>query len=37
VGQTGGYGLVIDGTAGDTPVTLLRADQLESALFGGQG
>ncbi|MHA6729768.1 precorrin-3B synthase [Devosia sp. A369] len=32
VGRPDGYGLVIDGTAGDTPITLLRADQLESAI-----
>ena len=32
VGCPGGYGLVIDGTAGDTPIAVLRADQLETAL-----
>ena len=32
VGRPDGYGLVIDGTAGDTPLTVLRADQLETAL-----
>ncbi|MNY65563.1 hypothetical protein D3C86_2028490 [compost metagenome] len=32
VGRPDGYGLVISGTAGDTPVTVLRADQLEIAL-----
>lgn len=32
VGRPDGYGLVIEGTAGDTPVTVLRADQLEIAL-----
>jgi precorrin-3B synthase len=32
VGRPDGYGLVIDGTAGDTPVTVLRADQLATAL-----
>jgi precorrin-3B synthase len=32
VGRPDGYGLVIEGTAGDTPVTVLRADQLETAL-----
>ncbi|MBU1305613.1 MAG: precorrin-3B synthase [Alphaproteobacteria bacterium] len=38
VGQHDGYGLVIEGTAGDTPVTILRADQLESAIGpSGQG
>ena len=30
VGRPDGYGLVIDGKAGDTPVSVLRADQLES-------
>ncbi|WP_224701648.1 precorrin-3B synthase [Devosia aquimaris] len=38
VGQSGGYGLVIAGSAGDTPQALLAADQLESALAtAGQG
>ena len=37
VGRPDGYGLVIDGTAGDTPVTVLRADQLETALGPAQG
>lgn len=37
VGRADGYGLVISGTAGDTPVTVLRADQLESAVATGQG
>lgn len=38
VGQAGGYGLVINGSAGDTPQTVLRADQLESAIGpSGQG
>lgn len=32
VGRADGYGLVIDGTAGDTPVAVLRADQIESAI-----
>jgi precorrin-3B synthase len=32
VGRADGYGLVIDGMAGDTPVSVLRADQLESAI-----
>lgn len=32
VGRPDGYGLVIDGVAGDTPVTVLRADQLATAL-----
>lgn len=32
VGRPEGYGLVIAGTAGDTPVSVLRADQLESAV-----
>lgn len=32
VGRPDGYGLVIDGLAGDTPVSVLRADQLESAI-----
>jgi len=34
VGQPDGYGLVIAGTAGDTPQFNLRADQLESAIAG---
>lgn len=33
VGRPDGFGLVINGTAGDTPVAVLRADQLETA-FG---
>lgn len=37
VGRGDGYGLVIDGTAGDTPRAVLRADQLETALAFGQG
>lgn len=37
VGRADGYGLVIDGLAGDTPQALLRADQLESALTVRQG
>ena len=37
VGRADGYGLVISGTAGDTPRTLLRADQLESAVATRQG
>jgi precorrin-3B synthase len=38
VGRPDGYGLVINGTAGDTPQTVLRADQLESAVGpSGQG
>lgn len=38
VGQRDGYGLVIAGSAGDTPQALLAADQLESALAAaGQG
>jgi precorrin-3B synthase len=32
VGRPDGYGLVISGMAGDTPVSVLRADQLESAI-----
>ena len=32
VGRPDGYGLVMEGTAGDTPVSVLRADQLESAI-----
>jgi len=34
VGRADGYGLVIDGKAGDTPRTLLKADQIESAITG---
>lgn len=34
VGRLEGYGLVIGGTAGDTPRAVLRAAQLESALAG---
>ena len=37
VGQPDGYGLVIEGMAGDTPQALLRADQLESAVARRQG
>jgi precorrin-3B synthase len=37
VGRADGYGLVIDGRAGDTPRAVLRADQLETALLAGQG
>jgi len=38
VGRDDGYGLVLDGTAGDTPVAVLRADQLEAAIGpAGQG
>lgn len=38
VGRVDGYGLVLDGTAGDMPVAVLRADQLESAIGpAGQG
>jgi precorrin-3B synthase len=37
VGQPDGYGLVIEGMAGDTPQTVLRADQLESAVAHRQG
>lgn len=38
VGRSDGFGLVIDGTAGDTPVAVLRADQIESAIGpAGQG
>jgi precorrin-3B synthase len=37
VGQPDGYGLVIDGRAGDTPQAALRADQLESAVATRQG
>ncbi len=32
VGRADGYGLVIGGKAGDTPRTVLQADQLESSL-----
>lgn len=34
VGRPDGYGLVIGGRAGDTPATVLRAYQLESAVAG---
>lgn len=34
VGRADGYGLVIDGKAGDTPQALLQADQIESAISG---
>lgn len=37
VGQVDGYGLVIDGLAGDTPQALLGADQLETALTAPLG
>lgn len=37
VGQADGYGLVISGTAGDTPRALLRADQLGAAVAARQG
>ncbi len=38
VGRADGYGLVFEGTAGDTPVAVLRADQLEAAIGpAGQG
>lgn len=37
VGREGGYGLVINGRAGDTPHAQLRADQLAAALAGGRG
>lgn len=37
VGHVDGYGLVLNGLAGDTPQALLRADQLESALSVRQG
>ena len=37
VGQPDGYGLVIEGMAGDTPQALLRAEQLESAVAHRQG
>ena len=37
VGQADGYGLVIDGRAGDTPRAVLRADQLETALHAARG
>jgi precorrin-3B synthase len=32
VGREDGYGLVIDGTAGDTPAMILRDDQIESVI-----
>jgi precorrin-3B synthase len=37
VGRADGYGLVISGRAGDTPATVLRVDQLESAVAARQG
>lgn len=37
VGRKGGYGLVINGRASDTPHAQLRADQLAAALAGGRG
>ncbi|MFN3402309.1 MAG: hypothetical protein ACK4Z4_18370, partial [Ferrovibrio sp.] len=37
IGRADGYGLVIDGRAGDTPRAVLRADQLETALLPAQG
>lgn len=37
IGRANGYGLVIDGRAGDTPRAVLRADQLETALLAAQG
>jgi len=37
VGRADGYGLVIEGMAGDTPQALLRTDQLESAVARRQG
>ena len=37
VGRPDGYGLVIDGRAGDTPQAILRADQLEMAVGMRQG
>ncbi|WP_332700419.1 precorrin-3B synthase [Devosia sp.] len=37
IGRADGYGLVIDGRAGDTPRAVLRADQLETALLAAQG
>lgn len=37
VGRADGYGLVIDGRAGDTPRALLRADQLGAVLAAAQG
>jgi len=37
VGRPDGYGLVIDGSAGDTPQALLRADQLGAAVAARQG
>jgi precorrin-3B synthase len=37
VGQADGYGLVMNGAAGDTPQAVLRADQIEAALAFAQG
>ncbi|WP_375449619.1 precorrin-3B synthase [uncultured Devosia sp.] len=37
VGRGDGYGLVIDGTAGDTPQAVLRGDEIESVLAARQG
>lgn len=37
IGRADGYGLVIDGRAGDTPRAVLRVDQLETALLAAQG
>ena len=37
VGRADGYGLVIDGRAGDMPRAVLRADELEMAVSMGQG
>ena len=37
VGRDDGYGLVIGGMAGDTPATVLRADQLGAAVAARQG
>lgn len=37
VGRDDGYGLVISGTAGDTPRAVLGEDALESALAGARG
>jgi precorrin-3B synthase len=37
IGRADGYGLVIDGRAGDTPRAVLRADQLATALLPAQG
>lgn len=37
VGRSDGFGLVMAGMAGDTPVTVLRPDQLESVLATCQG